>query len=463
MRMKSRHSTIAFLFCVLACQADFAKIVKDKNGVYWFEQNNVRFTSRVVNHVNNGGPDDGVNGRESVICQAATNNTLCGDSLNFGGALHYAPYWNVVTKKYNNSVPAWASAATGTLSSLGFNGVSGWSAGAAEAAAAARGMHSLKLLDIGVTWPYAWSKGLDFDVWSANFSEQVERIAAAVVPARANDESLLAWQTDNECNYMLLGLETYLVTYAASEGGAACVAWLQQRYPTLAALNAAWGSRAGAWTGPDGVGYHLQHDRGLNASAVGADNVDFIANGVMDRYFNLTFSAIRRHDPNHLISGLRGYFGDAALPVMLAAARQGVDLLDFHDYSDLPDVALMERAHQLTGLPIVNGEFSFTAVDSNMPNTHGARAGHPEPTQTDRARKFTAYATLLLSQPWAIGMGWWNWVDEPATGRWPDGENSNYGVISLADDTYTVLGDAFTAFNAGADALHAASGRRGDL
>ena len=102
-------------------------------------------------------------------------------------------------------------------------------------------------------------------------------------------------------------------------------------------------------------------------------------------------------------------------------------------------------------------------MDSNLPNTHGARAGHPEPTQTDRARKFTAYATLLLSQPWAIGFGWWNWVDEPSTGRWPDGENSNYGVTSLADDVYSVLGDAFATFNAGADALHAASGRRGDL
>ena len=456
----------AILFCALATTgslADFAKIVKDGNGVFWFEQNGARFTSRVVNHVNNGGADDGVNGRESAICQAATNNSLCGDSLNFGGALNYAPYWNVVSKKYNGSVSAWAAAATGTLAGLGFNGVSGWSAGAAEAAAAARGMHSLKLLDLGVTWPYAWSKGLDFDVWSANFSEQVGRVAAAAVPARANDESLLAWQTDNECNYMLLGLETYLVTYAAGAGGVACVAWLQRRYPTLDALNAAWGSRAGAWTGPDGVGYHLQHDRGLNATAVGADNVDFIANGVMDRYFNLTFSAIRRHDPNHLISGLRGYFGDAALPVMQAAARQGADLLDFHDYADLPNVNLMEMAHQLTGLPIVNGEFSFTAVDSNMPNTHGARAGHPEPTQTDRARKFTAYATLLLSQPWAVGFGWWNWVDEPATGRWPDGENSNYGVVSLAEDAYTVLGGAFAAFNAAADALHAASGKHGDL
>ena len=55
---------------------------------------------------------------------------------------------------------------------------------------------------------------------------------------------------------------------------------------------------------------------------------------------------------------------------------------------------------------------------------------------------------------------WWNWVDEPATGRWPDGENSNYGVITLADDVYSTLGDAFIAFSTGADALHAASGTR---
>jgi hypothetical protein len=121
------------------------------------------------------------------------------------------------------------------------------------------------------------------------------------------------------------------------------------------------------------VGFHLQHDRGLNTTAVAADNVEFIANGVMDRYFNLTFSAIRRHDPNHLISGLRGYFGDAALPVMLAAARQGVDLLDFHDYSDLPDVALMEKVRE-----------PATENHDQKPNRVGgaaaraaARRGHP--------------------------------------------------------------------------------------
>ena len=344
--------TVTVVLCALAAsvRADFAHVVQDERGVYWFEQNGARFLSRVVNHVNNGGPDDGVDGRESAVCQAMTNNTLCGDSLNFGGALGYAvrilkfacvhvvslstpdvshlypsvslqPYWNVVNAKYNGSADSWADATIDTLAALGFNGVSGWSARVAETAAARKGWASFHLLDLGVTWPFAWSKGLDFDVWSNEFSDQVERIAAEVVPLRANDESLLAWQTDNECNYMLLNLTTYLVDYATSAGGAECVRWLQSRFGTLDALNTAFNIKASAWTGVDGVGVHLLHDSNLNATALLAADIDFIANAVMDRYFNLTTSAIRKHDKNHLISGLRGYFGDAALAVITTAGK----------------------------------------------------------------------------------------------------------------------------------------------
>lgn len=95
------------------------------------------------------------------------------------------------------------------------------SARVAETAAARAGAYYFHLLDIGVTWcapgsgseqqgsvgpspprcprrPFAWSKGLDWDVWSANFSAQCTRIAAAEVPLRAADPYLIAWQTDNE-------------------------------------------------------------------------------------------------------------------------------------------------------------------------------------------------------------------------------------------------------------------------
>jgi hypothetical protein len=174
----------------LPALADFAHIVKDASGVWWLEQDGARFLSFVANHVNDGGPDDGVGGRERAVCQAATGSALCGDSLNFAGQLGYAPYYNVTQAKHG-SVEAWAAASVLDLQSWGFNGISGWSNVAAEAAARSAGMYSFHLLDIGITWPHV-SQGLDFDVFSANFSAQAEAIAAAAVPPRANDESLIA-------------------------------------------------------------------------------------------------------------------------------------------------------------------------------------------------------------------------------------------------------------------------------
>ena len=145
--------------------------------------------------------------------------------------------------------------------------------------------------------------------------------------------------------------------------------------------------------------------------------------------------------------------------------------------------------HNVSGKPVILGEFSFTAADSNMPNTHGARAGHPERTQTKRTAKYQAYVRQLIAAPYILGYGWWNSYDEPSTGRWPDGENcasswrfacarargravrrstvsltlrfppphcaANYGIYSLAGDPYTILTHAMTAFHAEAAALHA--------
>ncbi len=47
-------------------------------------------------------------------------------------------------------------------------------------------------------------------------------------------------------------------------------------------------------------------------------------------------------------------------------------------------------------------------------------------------------------------------VDEPSTGRWPDGEDSNYGLVSLADDAYTILSQKMTQVHAEASQWHSA-------
>jgi beta-galactosidase GanA len=118
------------------------------------------------------------------------------------------------------------------------------------------------------------------------------------VPQRANDPYLLAWQTDNENNFANVGLTKYLQTYAAGPGGAQAIAFLQARYPTLAAINAAWGTSAASWASL-GAALPAPH-----AAAFHADDLDWQGE-VVDRYLNVSTTAIRRHDPNHLISGVR--------------------------------------------------------------------------------------------------------------------------------------------------------------
>jgi len=434
---------LPFLF--LAPVLSFVTLVQDPPGVWWFSDGGKKFLSFSVKHVNNGGLDDGVGGREAAVCQQATNNSLCGDSLNFAGQLGYAPLFQVTQEKYGSEA-AWAEATVGTLKSFGFNGISGWSHTLAEAEAAKQSLYYFHLLDIGTTWPHS-NEGLDNDAFSTQFSDQCESIAAAAVPQRANDPHLIAWQTDNENNFANVGLNKYLNAYAAGPGGAQAIAFLQARYSTLAAINAAWGTSAASWAAL-GAALPAPH-----AAAFHADDLDW-QGVVVDRYLNTSTTAIRRHDPNHLISGVRFSYNT---PQITAAAAKWCDFLDQHDYGTLPDMNHLAAMHAATGKPIILGEFSFTAADSNMPNTHGARANNPERTQTGRTQKYKAYADTVVGSPFMLGYGWWNSYDEPSTGRWPDGENSNYGVFSLAGDPYTILTAAMTQVHANAVALHAAS------
>jgi hypothetical protein len=55
-----------------------------------------------------------------------------------------------------------------------------------------------------------------------------------------------------------------------------------------------------------------------------------------------------------------------------------------------------------------------------------------------------------------VGYHWFEHADQPAQGRF-DGENSNFGTVTIEDDVYQELTQAMTAVNAEAEALHEAS------
>ena len=133
---------------------------------------------------------------------------------------------------------------------------------------------------------------------------------------------------------------------------------------------------------------------------------------------------------------------------ILKATAQYIDVFDYHDYGDDPPIAILQTVHSVTGLPLLLGEWSFTAFDSNMPNTGGSRScrdlasadraglgGEPclpgsppgshcpaftpqqkclsvRTTQRQRANDFTRFVSKLVRLPFAVGYHWWQWAGE---------------------------------------------------
>eukprot|EP01121_Diplochlamys_sp_Union-15-3_P002159 TRINITY_DN11881_c0_g1_i1.p1 TRINITY_DN11881_c0_g1~~TRINITY_DN11881_c0_g1_i1.p1 ORF type:complete len:447 (-),score=80.03 TRINITY_DN11881_c0_g1_i1:101-1441(-) len=433
--MKRLFVLLLLLLNYILC-GPYVSITKDDKGVWWFTQNGNNFISIGVNHVNNGGPDDGVGGRESADC----NYPLCGDTLSFAPKLGFAPYFNSTMARWG-SQENWAQNVVSRISSWNFNSIGGWSATIVEQALKP-GQYYAHLLDMATTWQKHMTLP---DMFTQEILAQVDSIAKKECAPRANDTRLLGWQTDNELDWGSPFLMIYLQYPSSAPGLTRAIQFLQQKYPTIADLNKSWNINA---TSFNDVPRHL-NDKSLNQNNFNNDQTDFLF-VVASQYFKITTEAIKRYDPNHLILGARfAWLPDNVVRALIPY----VDVIDQHGYDDYPPGNL-EHLHQLSGKPIIVGEFSFTAIDSNLPNTRGARAGNPYATQNERANGFTRYVTALLKYPFALGYHWWQYADEPSSGRWPDGEDSNYGVVAIDDDPYQVLTTEMTKFNAQAQDLH---------
>jgi agarase len=184
--------------------------------------------------------------------------------------------------------------------------------------------------------------------------------------------------------------------------------------------------------------------------AIFATDCDAFGQLVAERYFAMTTAAIKAADTNHLVLGSR--FAYPPPIAMIEAAGCHVDIVSFNCYDLEPNAAL--DAYAITGKPCLIGEFSFRAADSGLPNTNGA--GPQVATQVERTACFRHYVTAALRKPTLVGYHWFEHADQPAEGRF-DGENSNFGTVTIEDRVYDDLTHAMTMVNAEAEDLHSAA------
>jgi agarase len=169
-----------------------------------------------------------------------------------------------------------------------------------------------------------------------------------------------------------------------------------------------------------------------------------------ERYFASTCAAIKAADPYHLVLGCR--FAFAPPPGVMDAAARHADVISFNCYDFDANAAI--DAYASTGKPCLIGEFSFRGADSGLPNTNGA--GPLVASQAERAACFQRYVTAAVRKPALVGYHWFEHADQPVEGRF-DGENSNFGTVTIEDNVYEELTQAMASVNTKAEELHAAT------
>jgi hypothetical protein len=317
--------------------------------------------------------------------------------------------WNL-QRRYGEVWRArWAEGATRRFAAWGFNSIHYWGPRSQAAGEEPRVPYAQML---------RWQLGPSImgmpDVYAADFERRVDESAASQLDSRARDPWMLGYFIGNEPSWP--GREAQFVDVL------------------LAAPQTEMQRRA------------KEH---LAAGDTPERRKAFVLEAFR-RYLQVVNAAVRRHAPNHLNLGIR-FGGDPRVEVLEAA--RGFDVFSINIYSYAPPRATLDRVSALTGRPILIGEFHIGAPERGLaPGLVQAM------NQEERGVAYRYYVEQAMSHPALVGTHWFQWVDQPVTGR-NDGENYNIGLVDVTDRPYAELVAAATTTHQRLRGVHAGSER----
>jgi hypothetical protein len=335
------------------------------------------------------------------------------------------PYCQAIATEYP-STAAWASATVRRLHGWGFNTLGPFTD---DSTFSSQMPYEVQL-----------SMASGDDWFAPSFVTNADQVAATQVAPLADDHNLIGYFTDSELHWGPDGsdprpiLDNYLALPAGSPGLA-----VAQQYQN----------------NPNGFVFALA-----------------------TRYFQVTSAALHQYDPNHLDLGVKAESQEIQ-PELLEAARPYVDVWSIDEYQLAPGLAqailklwpqylpvtpTLSDFEKYVQRPIMVGEYSFRAdggpgsPPNTVPVVYSTYAN-----QAQRSNQYQAYvAPLYYSSPWVVGDDWFEYVDEPSGGRVPDGENDNFGTVTVADQAYQQLVSRMTLAHAAAPDRLAEPGSRCD-
>ncbi|WP_228374431.1 beta-galactosidase [Demequina rhizosphaerae] len=231
-------------------------------------------------------------------------------------------------------------------------------------------------------------------------------------------------------------IDTLKRDVTASPTKAEFSAVVKEKYGTIEALNAAWGTAIPSWAAFDAGTF----DQGTNTAAKTPD-YSWLLKHYASEYFRVVSTELETVLPHHMYMGPR-FASWGRTPEILEAAAQYVDVMAYNEYREGLHPQQWSFLADLDK-PSLIGEFHFGATDAGSPHPALVSAG----SQEERGLMYTEYMENLIDNPYMVGGHWFQYVDSPITGRQIDGENYNIGFVSVTDRPYPEMVDAAREVN----------------
>jgi hypothetical protein len=264
-----------------------------------------------------------------------------------------------------------------------------------------------------------WSKFPD--TFDPAFAEGVRKQMQAKRGRTAGDPLCIGYFSDNEMSWgdELSLAAAVLKSPPSQPAKGVFVQDLKAKYATIEKLNSAWGTDHASWDTL--LASTNAPDRKKAEQDLGA-----FYTRIAEQYFRVMRDGIKEVAPQQLYFGCRfAWVNDRAA----AAAGKFCDVVSYNLYKrSVADF----KYNGGVDVPLIIGEFHFGALDRGMLHTGLV----PVATQEARAQAYRDYVEGALRHPQFVGCHWFEYQDEPLTGRVYDEENYQIGLVDVTDTPY---------------------------
>lgn len=262
--------------------------------------------------------------------------------------------------------------------------------------------------------------GKFYDVFDPSFEQKLRERLEREKGRTADDPWCVGYFVHNELSWgddISLAVAA-LASPAEQPAKKAFISDLKAKYDAIEELNAVWGTKYESWEA-------LQQSQQAPDKNKAREDLEAFYTRTAETYFSTVRRELKKVAPHQLYMGCRfAWVNDRA-------ARAAIKFCDIVSYNRYDYSVESLKLPDGVDMPVIIGEFHFGALDRGMFHT-GLRSTE---SQQDRADKYTAYVRGALRNRYIVGTHWFQYVDQPTTGR-GDGENYQIGFLDICDNPY---------------------------